>query len=445
MDESPKLINIGLFGFGVVGQGVWKNIEKNRTTLEGRLGVRISISRIVVRDLTQKRSVVVPNDILTTDPDLILNDPEIDIVCELIGGTDLALKVTESALKKGKIVVTANKALICEHGEYLFDLAKSNGAQYFYEASVAGGIPIIKTIRESLVGNHFSLIFGILNGTSNYILTRMEREGSSFDSILVDARKLGYVEADEALDIDGIDAAHKVIILTYLAYGFWVKLKDITCEGIRLISQYDIEMACQLGYRIKLLGIISKDLSDESLTVRLHPALIPSTELIADVNEVYNGISVTGDVVGTTLFVGRGAGQDATSSSVISDISDAVSLLGNSNSTIQHASPISYFENQKGLKLRTQGELESRYYVRFDVRDEEGVLAEISNVFAGHHISFSTVNQKELEDNLALIMVTTHLINEASIIKACNEVEGLNVINKKPSFIRIFNPFEFLS
>ena len=445
MDESPKLINVGLFGFGVVGQGVWKNIEKNRTTLEGRLGVRICISRIVVRDLMQKRTVVVPNDILTTDPNLILNDPDIDIVCELIGGTDLALKLTESALKKGKIVVTANKALICEHGEYLFDLAKNSGSHYFYEASVAGGIPIIKTIQESLVGNHFSLIFGILNGTSNYILTRMEREGSSFDSILVDARKLGYVESDEALDLDGFDAAHKVIILTYLAHGFWVKLKDITCEGIRKISQVDIEMARHLGYRIKLLGIISKDLSDDALTVRLHPALISSKELIADVNEVYNGISVTGDVVGTTLFVGRGAGQDATSSSVISDISDAVSMLGNRNSKIQNVSPIKDFKNQKGLKLKTKEELESRYYVRFHVKDKEGVLAESSNVFAEHHISFATVNQKELEDNFALIMVTTHRINEASIIKACSEVEVLNEINMKPYFIRIFNPSEFLS
>jgi homoserine dehydrogenase len=325
MGDELKTVKIGLLGFGVVGQGVWKNIEQNRSALEGRLGVQLEIVKIVVRNLNRERLISVPESILTTDANEVLEDDNIDIICELIGGTDEALTYTEAALKRGKIVVSANKALICDHGESLFELARLHSGHYFYEASVAGGIPIIKTMREALVANRFSLIFGILNGTSNYILTRMEREGLSFEETLGDARKLGYVEADESLDLDGIDAAHKLVILNYLAHGIWVNLKDIICEGIRSISKEDIEIARQLGYKIKLLGVIARDFSSNSVSVRLHPALITKTETLAEVNEVYNGVSVTGDVVGTTVLIGRGAGQDATSSSVISDIADALS------------------------------------------------------------------------------------------------------------------------
>ena len=224
-------------------------------------------------------------------------------------------------------MVSANKALICKHGEEIFTAALRNRTHYFFEASVAGGIPIIKTLREGLVANCFPLIYGILNGTSNYILTRMEREGLSFPDILDDARRLGYVEADESLDLDGWDAAHKAVILAYLAHGRWVKLKEMLVEGIRGITQYDISYARDLGYKIKLLAVISRDFSTNSLSVRLHPALISRREMMANVDEVYNGVSLTGDVVGTTLLVGRGAGQDATSSAVISDIADAVYAL----------------------------------------------------------------------------------------------------------------------
>ena len=320
--SEKRIIRIGLLGFGVVGQGVWKNIEKNRQALEFRLGAQLDITQVVVKNTTKQREVAVPAECYSDDPSRVVDNPDIDIVCELMGGTGEALELTRRALKQGKIVVTANKALICEHGEELFAIAHQNGGHYFYEASVAGGIPIIKTIREALVANRFKLIFGILNGTSNYILTRMEREGLSFDATLGDARQLGYVEADEALDLDGIDAAHKAVILAYLAHGKWVKLEDIICEGIRQISGDDIAMAGQLGYKIKLLAVIARDFEANQLSVRLHPALIAKSEVIAGVDEVYNGVSVTGDVVGTTVLIGRGAGQDATSSSVISDIAD---------------------------------------------------------------------------------------------------------------------------
>ena len=444
MRKEFKTIKIGLLGFGVVGQGVWKNIEQNRSALEARLGVALEIVKVVVRDLNRERSVSVPKSLLTAEANELLEDDSIDIICELMGGTDLALTYTESALKKGKIVVSANKALICDHGEGLFELARQHGGHYFYEASVAGGIPIIKTMREALIANRFSLIFGILNGTSNYILTRMEREGLSFEETLGDARNLGYVEADESLDLDGIDAAHKLVILNYLAHGIWVNLNDIICEGIRSISKEDIEIASQLGFKIKLLGVITRNFSSNSVSVRLHPALISKTETLSEVNEVYNGISVTGDVVGTTVLIGRGAGQDATSSSVISDIADAVSLLKGESSTGRHmSSDPSANKYEVSLELSPPDQLEGRYYLRFHVKDEEGVLAEISNIFAKHHISFATVNQKELSDNSALIMVTTHNSSEVSVIAACEVVKRLGSFMKDPVYLRIFNPEDY--
>jgi homoserine dehydrogenase len=371
----------------------------------------------------------------------VVDNPEIDIVCELMGGTGRALELTRRALQQGKIVVTANKALICEHGEELFQIARQNGGHYFYEASVAGGIPIIKTIREALVANRFKLIFGILNGTSNYILTRMEREGLSFDATLGDARKLGYVEADEALDLDGIDAAHKAVILAYLAHGKWVKLDQIICEGIRQVTGEDIEIAGQLGYKIKLLAVIARDFEANKLSVRLHPALISKKEVIAGVDEVYNGISVTGDVVGTTILIGRGAGQDATSSSVISDIADAVFMLqGAPAPAISEEDEAIYQRLADGLELASKDDLKSRYYLRIHVKDQGGVLARISDIMAKEEISFATVNQKEFEDGTAKLMVTTHRTNELAIRRAKNVLAAQDAVIGAPVSFRIFDP-----
>ncbi len=437
------VIRIGLLGFGVVGQGVWKNIEKNRKALEFRLGARLEITQVVVKNAAKLREVSVPAENYSTDPSRVVDNAEIDIVCELMGGVDEALLLTRRALEQGKIVVTANKALICEYGEELFAIARENGGHYFYEASVAGGIPIIKTIREALVANRFKLIFGILNGTSNYILTRMEREGLSFEATLGDARKLGYVEADESLDLDGIDAAHKAVILTYLAHGKWVKLDQIICEGIREISADDIKTAGQLGYKIKLLAVIARDFEVNRLSVRLHPALIAKGEVIAGVDEVYNAVSVTGDVVGTTVLIGRGAGQDATSSSVISDIADAVFLLRGAPKVItaDGESPLED-SSANGFQLAAPEELEGCYYLRIHVKDEEGVLAKISNILAGHHISFATVNQKELLDGSALIMVTTHATDERAIAAAKAVLAKEVVVLDSPVSFRIFEPDE---
>ena len=438
--SKKRTVRIGLLGFGVVGQGVWKNIEGNRNALEYRLGANLEISEVVVKNLTRSREISVPKALLSDDPSRVVDNTEIDIVCELMGGTDEALDLTRRALEQGKIVVTANKALICEYGEELFAIARENGGHYFYEASVAGGIPIIKTIREGLIANRFNLIFGILNGTSNYILTRMEREGLSFEATLSDARELGYVEADEALDLDGIDAAHKAVILAFLAHGKWVRLDEIICEGIREVSREDIEVSAQLGYKIKLLAVIARDFETESLSVRLHPALISKEEVIAGVDEVYNGVSVTGDVVGTTVLIGRGAGQDATSSSVISDIADAVFFLqGAVALVVSGEDEAIYSKLADGLKLKEKESLEGRYYLRIHVKNQEGVLAKISDTMAREHISFATVNQKELEDGTAKVMVTTHETNEASILSAKTMLETEETVIGEPFSIRIFD------
>ena len=439
--SQKRIIRIGLLGFGVVGQGVWKNIEKNRQALEFRLGAQLDITQVVVKNASKQREVAVPAECYSTDPSRVVDNPEIDIVCEMMGGTGEALELTRRALKQGKVVVTANKALVCEHGEELFKIAHENGGHYFYEASVAGGIPIIKTIREALVANRFKLIFGILNGTSNYILTRMEREGLSFAETLGDARQLGYVEADEALDLDGIDAAHKAVILAFLAHGKWVKLDEIICEGIREISGTDIEIAGELGYKIKLLAVIARDFEANKLSVRLHPALIGKSEVIAGVDEVYNGVSVTGDVVGTTVLIGRGAGQDATSSSVISDIADAVCMIqGAPRPVISEEDEELYRQLADGLELAAPAELTGRYYLRVHVKDEQGVLAKISNILAAHHISFATVNQKELTDGTALIMLTTHASNETSVAAAKATLSAESVVVETPVSLRIFEP-----
>ena len=371
----------------------------------------------------------------------VVDNPEIDIVCELMGGTDEALEWTCRALRQGKIVVTANKALICEQGEMLFELARKHGGHYFYEASVAGGIPIIKTIREGLVANRFKLIFGILNGTSNYILTRMEREGLGFEETLEAARNLGYVEADESLDLDGIDAAHKAVILTYLAHGKWVKFDEIICEGLREITGDDIAIAGELGYKIKLLAVIARDFEANRLSVRLHPALISKSEVIASVDEVYNGISVTGDVAGTTVLIGQGAGRDATSSSVISDIADAVFVLQGGSVMIEKGEAVSR-KLVDGLELIRPETLRSSYYLRIHVKDEKGVFARISNLLAGHHISFATVRQKDLEDGTAQIMLTTHQTDEKAIVAGKKALTEEEAVLSPPVSFRIFNPAE---
>ncbi len=432
MSTVPS-IHIGICGLGTVGQGVWKHIESQRATLEARLGVTLHLVRASVRDLKKKRAVKLSAKQLTTDPLSIATDPKIQIVCELIGGTTLAREVTLAALKAGKTVVSANKALLCKHGPELFATARKHGGHFFFEASVAGGIPIIKALREGLVANRFKLIYGILNGTCNYILTRMDREGLSYPEILTEAKALGYAEADEALDVEGWDTAHKASILAFLAHGVWVPTEKMLVEGITKITQTDLQFAREHGYAIKLLAVITHDFDTGETYVRVHPALIPRAKVLANVNEVYNGISVTGDVVGETLYIGRGAGQDPTASAVISDIVDAAILLSRGSS-----SPLPEATATKA-RLTPLEKIRGTYYLRMDVKDEPGVLERIAGATARHGVSIASVVQRpsELPDAASLIL-TTHESNEKAIRATVAQLRKLASVLGDPVLLRIF-------
>jgi homoserine dehydrogenase len=430
--EKKTIIRIGFIGLGTVGQGVWKHMQADRAALEQRLGVGIELYRAAVNNLDKKRSIQIPQSKITDNAMAVATDPKVDILCELMGGTTLAKQVTLAALEQKKPIVTANKALLCQHGPELFKATRSHKNHYFFEASVAGGIPIIKSIREGLVANRFPLICGILNGTCNYILTRMERERLPFETIVQDARTLGYVEADESLDLDGWDTAHKAIILTYLAHGKWLPLDKIPVEGIRNITLEDILWAKEIGnYKIKLLAMITRDFTTNKLSLRVHPALIPQHKILANINEEYNAISVTGDIVGTTIHIGRGAGQDATASSVISDIVDAIL-------TLQGKPPlIETYEDDPPLQLAIPAEITGKYYLRLTVCDKPGVLAHIAAIMEKNTISIASVRQKPREKNTASLVLTTHASNEKSMQQTLHALETLKEVKAPPLLLRI--------
>jgi homoserine dehydrogenase len=418
--SKPSVINIGFCGLGTVGQGVWKHLSASRAALEARLGARLELYRVAVRDPNKPRAVSVPSAKLTTDALAVATDPAVHIVCELIGGTTLAREVTLAALARGKIVVSANKALLCESGAEIFAAARKGGGHFFFEASVAGGIPI-------------------LNGTCNYLLTRMEREGVSYADVLADAKRLGYAEADETLDVQGWDTAHKAVILAFLAHGVWVKTDQMLVEGITRITQTDIVHAAQLGYGIKLLAVITRDFETNQLSVRVHPTLLPRRLVLANVDGIYNGIAVTGDVVGTTLYIGRGAGQDATASAVISDIADAVTLLTSGKSVVvpDEAAAI-HAGGRKGVKLAPLECIGSRYYLRLEVRDQPGVLAQIATIMAQNRVSIESVIQRgsRLPDAATLIL-TTHQSNEQAIRTTLAGLAEIASVLEEPLLLRI--------
>ncbi len=429
-------VNIGLCGLGTVGQGVWKHISANRADLESRVGVKLNLARVAVRNPRKARAVAIPATKLTTDPLAIANDPDIQIVCELMGGTTLARQVTLAALRRGKIVVSANKALICKHGAEIFAAAQKHGGHFFFEASVAGGIPIIKALREGLVANRFPRIYGILNGTCNYILTQMEDRDAPYASVLADAKRLGYAEADESLDVDGWDTAHKASVLAWLAHGVWVKTDDMIVEGISRITPADFKNAVTLGFGIKLLAVITRDLARNELCVRVHPTLLPEGNVIANVSGVFNAISVTGDVVGTTLYSGRGAGQDATASAVIGDIADAAALLkhGKGAHLIGEATAPARDES----RLAPPEKIHCRYYLRLTVKDQPGVLARVASVMAKHHVSIASVIQNPAErPGAASLVLTTHESNERAMGATLKRLRGLASVLDDPLLLRI--------
>ena len=427
--EKVKTVKIGIVGFGTVGAGAAATLLANREVIARRSGVDLELVRVADLDITTDRGVAVPAGTLTVNADDAIRDA--DIVVELVGGTTFAKTLILKALNAGKPVVTANKALLAKHGAELFAAAEANNVDLYYEASVGGGIPVIKALREGLVANRVRRIYGILNGTCNYILTRMEREGADFAEVLADAQKLGYAEAEPSLDIDGFDTAHKASILASLAYGHWFGMDPVTVEGIRDISLADLRYADELGYRIKLLAIIKA--IDGSVEIRVHPTLIPKNALLANISDVFNGVMVEGDMVGQTLFYGRGAGRNATASAVVADITDvAVNLANNCPRRVM------FREKAQYSALTPPGETRSRYYLRLQVRDASGVMAAITRVLADQDISISSLIQPETSGReLVPLVILTHQASEARLREAVRRIEALPTVGDKAKIFRI--------
>jgi homoserine dehydrogenase len=433
--SSLPVLPLGLCGFGTVGQGVWQHLEANRALLRARLGVELRVTRVAVRDARRKRDVRLPRGVLGTDPLAIARDPAVPVVCELMGGTGLAREVTLAALRLGKVVVSANKALICEHGSEILATVRRHGGHFLFEASVAGGIPIIKALREGLVANRFPRIYGILNGTCNYILTRMKEQGAPYAEVLADAKRLGYAEADESLDVDGWDTAHKAAVLAWLAHGVWVRTDQMIVEGISRLTPADLRNAATLGFGIKLLAVITRDFRRDELCVRVHPTLLPAGDVIANVNGVFNAVSVSGDVVGTTLYSGRGAGRDATASAVISDLADAASLLRHGKGAhLPGEEPAA----SSRCRLAPPERIRSRYYVRLTVRDQPGVLARVASAMARHRVSIATVIQGPADrPRAASLVLTTHESDERAIGRTLRRLRALSAVLEDPVLLRI--------
>ncbi|MFA7231489.1 MAG: homoserine dehydrogenase [Victivallaceae bacterium] len=425
-----KEVKVGIIGFGTVGAGVAANLLKNGDVIAKRTGVQLVLTKIADLDITTDRGVTVPSGVLTTDAMALIK--EVDVVIELVGGTTFAKKFILEALKQGKPIVTANKALLAEHGEELFAAAEQSKADIYYEASVAGGIPVIKALREGLVANRIESIYGIMNGTCNYILTRMEREKLDFWPILKDAQALGYAETEPSLDIDGFDTAHKAAILASLAYGEWFGLKPVHIEGIRDISLTDLQFADELGYRIKLLAIIKQE--NEDVQVRVHPTLIPKNSMLGNISEVFNGVMIEGDTVGKTLFYGRGAGRNATASAVVADLVD----VGLNLKFGSHRRVPAFRLGRQYRHLLTMNEVETRYYLRLQVKDQPGVIAKIADILGSKAISISSFVQRESQtkENVPLLILT-HKAKEELIKKAIDEFEQLDVVCEKVKLFRI--------
>jgi homoserine dehydrogenase len=441
-----QTITLGMIGGGTVGSGVCHHLRRQGALLAARLGVRVELRRVAVKALEEPRPYPIPSELLGTDWREVVEDPAVQVVIELMGGTGLAREVILAALRQGKPVITANKALLAKHGEELFAAARQHGANLYYEASVAGGIPIIKAVREAFVGNRFPALYGIVNGTCNYILTRMKREGADFGAVLADAQAQGYAETPPDLDIDGWDSAHKIQILASLAHGFWIKPETIHVEGIRAVAQADIRFAEQLGYTIKLLGCVKqvaegkpsrrgKGATDSPrIQVSVYPALIPNRHVLASVNDVFNAVFVRGDVVGDTLFYGRGAGKDATASAVLSDIADAALDLAHGSKGRVPA----FVAHERGGAVVPLDAVTSRYYVRLGVVDKPGVFARISGILSQAGIGISSIIQPEgHEGDVVPVILMIHDAPNAAMRKALAKIAKLPAVKTTPVLIRV--------
>ncbi len=436
-------VNLGMIGGGTVGSGVFHALQLNGGLMASRIGVRVNLRKVAVKAFDEPRPYPISRSLMTLDWQSVVNDPQVHIVTELVGGTGIARTMVLAALALGKPVITANKALLSAHGEELFAAAKKYGTNLYYEASVCGGIPIIKSLREGFVGNRINALYGIVNGTCNYILTRMKLEGADFDTVLADAQKQGYAETPPDLDIDGHDAAHKIGILASLAHGFWVNPKKIHVEGIRHISALDIKFAEKLGYTIKLLGIIKLTQhaargtqGKRAIQVSVYPTLVPNSHVLASVNHVFNAVFVRGDIVGDTLFYGRGAGKDATASAVLSDLADAALDLRSGSK--QRVPP--FVPHERAGAVVPIAEVVSQYFLRLDVVDRPGTLARIAAILGAAKIGISSVFQPEGHEGKSVPLIfMLHDATNGAVNGALKKISRLPVVKGRPVMIRVEN------
>ncbi|HAN73951.1 MAG TPA: homoserine dehydrogenase [Planktothrix sp. UBA8407] len=436
------VFKIGLLGLGTVGTGVVEILlnPQDRHPLLSEL----SLHRVGVRSLSKPRHVNIPEYMLTTDLEEIVIDPAVDIIVELIGGLEPARSLILQAIENGKHVVTANKAVISRYGSEIFDAANKKGVYVMLEAAVGGGIPVIQALKQSLGANRIEKVTGIINGTTNYILTRMKNEGVEFDQVLADAQRLGYAEADPTADIDGLDAGDKIAILASLAFGGKIKLEQVYCEGIRKVTATDIAYAEKLGFVIKLLAIASRDPhatpEQDLLSVRVHPTLVTLSHPLASINDVYNAILVEGEPIGQVMFFGRGAGSGPTASAVVSDILNIVAVLQMQEAEI--VNPIVTHElmnctHQHYCKIAPMADLVTRFYVRFLTKDSPGVIGKLGTCFGQNNVSLESIVQKGFHENLAEIVVVTHDVLEGNFHQALNELKSLDEIDSIPSILRV--------
>lgn len=428
-------INIGLLGCGTVGAGVARILLDNKDLITSRVGAALMLKRVADIDITTNRGILFEPGVLTTDAREVINDPDIDIVVEMIGGETIAKEFIFAAIENGKHIVTANKALLAAHGNDIFLAAAQKGVDLAFEASVGGCMPIIKTLRESLVGNRIQAMIGILNGTCNYILSKITDDGRPFSEALAQAQSKGYAEADPALDIEGRDTAHKIAILSALAYGMEINLSDVYTEGISHITPMDIEFAGQFGYKIKLLAI--SKFKDNAVEARVHPTMIPVDNMLSNVNGTLNAITVSADAVDEIMLYGRGAGMMPTASAVVGDLVDiSRNLITGATGRV----PLLSFQSAqiRKIPIRPISDIITHYYLRFSALDKPGVLSTISGILGKYGISIKTAYQKgrKINGSVPLVMLT-HTAKEASAIKALNEIASLDVVSARPIMIRI--------
>lgn len=431
---------IGLLGLGTVGAGtvqILQNPAQRHPLIQ-----ELELYRVGVKSIAKPRAVELPTDLLTTDLDAIVTDPNVDIVVEVIGGLEPARSLILKAIEHGKHVVTANKAAIARFGAEIYTAAAKSGVYVLLEAAVGGGIPVIEPLKQSLCANRIHTVTGIVNGTTNYILTRMQTEGGDFADILADAQRLGYAEADPTADVDGFDAADKIAILASLAFGGRIKLPEVHCEGIRQVNAADITYAEKLGFVIKLLAVAKRNADDE-LQVRVHPTLVPKVHPLASVNDVYNAILIEGEPIGQVMFFGPGAGAGPTASAVVSDVLNIAALLKVDRGTVKQLDgtpildPLLACSHQHYCTIAPMDELVTRFYARFLTQDYPGVIGKLGTCFGGHNVSLESVVQTGLRGDSAEIVVVTHDVREGNFREALAEINTMDAINSVASTLRV--------